>query len=77
MEEKYLKEISNKLTAVIKLLIDADETYRSGGTESLIKLLDGVGFSNQEIAEMGGVATKTISNMKSKMKSVKKLKKSK
>lgn len=77
MEEKYLKEISNKLTAVIKLLISRDETYISGGVEPLIKLLEGVGFSNQEMAEMGGVTAKTISNTKSKMKNVKKPEKEK
>jgi len=75
MDKKYLKEISNKLTVVIKLLMGMDKNYRSGNAESLLKLLDGVGFSNQEIAEIGGVAVKTIANTKSKMKNVKKLKK--
>ncbi len=75
MEEKYLKEISNKLTVVIKLLVGNDETYKSGGVEQLIKLLEGVGFSNQEMAKVGGVAAKTISNTKSKMKNVNKPKK--
>lgn len=75
MEEKYLKEISNKLTVVIKLLVNRDETYKSGGAEPLIKLLEGVGFSNQEMAEVGGVTAKTIANTKSKMKNLKKSKK--
>lgn len=77
MEEKYLKEISSKLTVVIKLLISRDETYKSGGAEPLIRLLEGIGFSNQEIAEVGGVAAKTISNTKSKMKNARKSKKGK
>lgn len=75
MDDKYLKEISNKLTVVIKLLMNADETYRTGKAEPLLKLLGGVGFSNQEIADMGGVAVKTVANTKSKIKSVGKSKK--
>lgn len=75
MDEKYLKEISNKLTVVIKLLVSMNETYQKGKAEPLLKLLDGVGFSNQEIADIGGVAAQTIANAKSKMKSVSKAKK--
>lgn len=68
MEGKYLKEISSKLTVVIKLLISKDEAYKSGGVESLIKLMEGAGFSDQEMAEVSGKAVKTIRNTKSKMK---------
>lgn len=71
MNDEQLKEISNKLTVVIKLLIGRDETYNSGGVESIIKLLEGAGFSNQEMADVGGASVKTIANIKSKMKKIK------
>lgn len=75
MDEKHLKEISKKLTVVIKLLMGVDETYRNGKVEPLLELLDGVGFSNQEIADIGGVASQTVANARSKMKNAAKIKK--
>lgn len=70
MEEKYYKEISKKLTIIIKLLMRRDEKLAKGGVESLLDFLEGTDFSNQEIAEISGVATKTVANIKSKIKSV-------
>jgi len=65
---KYFEEISGKLTVLIKLAMRKDESFSSGSTGELIELLDGTGLSNEEIAEIGGVAPKTVANTKSKLK---------
>ncbi len=71
MCDKYIKEVSGKLTIVIRLLISMSKKYKENDTKSLIKLLEGAGFSNQDIANIGGIAVKTVSNTKSKMRNEK------